>query len=180
MLSSFSQIIKNFNSTSQQNMKLRWDRKTHTFTNKARPCIFLWVKGSGLELSSDTALWCGDVSLSWAYIRKRSPLLVPRIWQLQIKRTPCLLLRKRTVSTERLPWSGEVNLFLFICRIWCFTAVPMMHIAFWDVPPCGCCKNRRFGGRCSLYHQGESNQGAGNKVSSKECRLLGCYAVWLL
>jgi hypothetical protein len=27
-----------------------------------------------------------------------------------------------------------------------FTAVIMNNGVFWDVTPCGCCKNRRFGG----------------------------------
>jgi hypothetical protein len=26
-----------------------------------------------------------------------------------------------------------------------FTAVTMKNAVFWDVKPCGCCKNRRFG-----------------------------------
>jgi hypothetical protein len=27
-----------------------------------------------------------------------------------------------------------------------FTAVTMKNVIFWDVTPCGSCKNRRFGG----------------------------------
>jgi hypothetical protein len=27
-----------------------------------------------------------------------------------------------------------------------FTAVTMKNVVFWDVKPCGSCKNRRFGG----------------------------------
>jgi hypothetical protein len=29
---------------------------------------------------------------------------------------------------------------------------------FWDVTPCGSCKNRRFGGTWSLLHQGDKNR----------------------
>jgi hypothetical protein len=35
-----------------------------------------------------------------------------------------------------------------------FTAVTMMNGVFWDVTPCGSCKNRRFGGTYRL-HQGD-------------------------
>jgi hypothetical protein len=32
------------------------------------------------------------------------------------------------------------------------------NVVFWDVSPCGSCKNRRFGGTYRLYLQGKSNQ----------------------
>jgi hypothetical protein len=35
-----------------------------------------------------------------------------------------------------------------------FTAVTMTNGVFWYVTSCGCCKNRRFGGRYHLHHQG--------------------------
>jgi hypothetical protein len=50
---------------------------------------------------------------------------------------------------------------------------------FWDVTPCGSCKNRRFGGTYRLHHQGDKNRRARN-VSSKQCHLQGCYAVALV
>jgi hypothetical protein len=34
-----------------------------------------------------------------------------------------------------------------------FTAVTMKNRVFWDVPPCGSCKNRRFGGTWRLFLQ---------------------------
>jgi hypothetical protein len=36
---------------------------------------------------------------------------------------------------------------------------------FLDVTPCGCCKNRRFGGKYRLHHQGVKNQQARNNVT---------------
>jgi cytidine deaminase len=33
-----------------------------------------------------------------------------------------------------------------ICKIEVFTAVTMKNGVFWDVTPCGSCKNRRFEG----------------------------------
>jgi hypothetical protein len=33
-----------------------------------------------------------------------------------------------------------------IVRVEVFTAATMKNGVFWDVTPCGCCKNRRFGG----------------------------------
>jgi hypothetical protein len=39
-----------------------------------------------------------------------------------------------------------------------FTAVTMKIGVFWDVMPCGSCKNRRFGGTWRLLHQGDNNR----------------------
>jgi hypothetical protein len=36
-----------------------------------------------------------------------------------------------------------------------FTATTMKNIIFRDVMSCGSCRNRRFGGRYCLHHQGE-------------------------
>jgi hypothetical protein len=37
---------------------------------------------------------------------------------------------------------------------------------FWDVTPCGSCKNRRFGGTQRLHHQGDKNRLARNVSSN--------------
>jgi hypothetical protein len=42
----------------------------------------------------------------------------------------------------------------------------MKNTFFWDVTPSGSCKNRRFGGKYRLYHQGDKNRRASNKVRS--------------
>jgi hypothetical protein len=39
-----------------------------------------------------------------------------------------------------------------------FTAVTMKNAVFWDVTPCGSCKNRRFRGTQHLHHQGDKNR----------------------
>jgi hypothetical protein len=39
-----------------------------------------------------------------------------------------------------------------------FTAVTMKNGVFWDVTPCGSCKNQRFGGTYRLHHQGDKNR----------------------
>jgi hypothetical protein len=44
----------------------------------------------------------------------------------------------------------------------------MKNAVFWDVTPCGSCKNRRFGGTHRLHHQGEKHQRAKNNVSSNK------------
>jgi hypothetical protein len=46
-----------------------------------------------------------------------------------------------------------------------FTAVTMKNDVFWDVPPCGSCKNRRFGGTWRLLHQGDKNRWTRNNTS---------------
>jgi hypothetical protein len=46
-------------------------------------------------------------------------------------------------------------------------ALTMKDAVFWDVTPCGCCKNRRFGGTYRL-HQSDKNERARNNVSSNQ------------
>jgi hypothetical protein len=42
---------------------------------------------------------------------------------------------------------------------------------FWDVTPCGSCKNRRFGGTYRFHHQGDKNQRTRNlAVTRNEAR----------
>jgi hypothetical protein len=49
-----------------------------------------------------------------------------------------------------LPLDGNTSrlleLSLFCVRFEVSTAVTMKNAVFWDVTPCGSCKNRRFGG----------------------------------
>jgi hypothetical protein len=42
----------------------------------------------------------------------------------------------------------------------------MKKVIFWDVMPCGSCKNRHFKATYRLHHQGGKNQQAGNKQAS--------------
>jgi hypothetical protein len=42
----------------------------------------------------------------------------------------------------------------------------MKNVVFWDVTPCGCCKNQLFRGTYRLNNQGEKNQRARKSVSS--------------
>jgi hypothetical protein len=55
---------------------------------------------------------------------------------------------------------------LFVVRFEVFTAVAMRNAVFWDVTPCGSCKNRRLGGTQRLHHQGDKNRRTRNNVSS--------------
>jgi hypothetical protein len=55
------------------------------------------------------------------------------------------------------PPRAAVQSVLFTCRLKdhfarfeVFTVVTMKNAAFWDVTPCGSCKNRRFGGTSVL------------------------------
>jgi hypothetical protein len=49
-----------------------------------------------------------------------------------------------------------------------FTAMIMKNSVFWDVTPCGSCKNRCFGGTHHLRHQGDKNWQARKDVSSNK------------
>jgi hypothetical protein len=57
--------------------------------------------------------------------------------------------------------SGECSV-----RFEVFTAVTMISVAFLDGTPCGFCKNRRFGRKYHLHHQGDRKRRARNNVSS--------------
>jgi hypothetical protein len=52
---------------------------------------------------------------------------------------------------------------IFLARFEVFTAVTMKNTVFWDVMPCGSCKNRRFGGLHRLHHQNDKNRWTRNK-----------------
>jgi hypothetical protein len=47
-----------------------------------------------------------------------------------------------------------------------FTVVTVKNAVFWDVTPCGSCKNGRFGRMYHLHHQGDKNWQSKNNVSS--------------
>jgi hypothetical protein len=53
-----------------------------------------------------------------------------------------------------------------------FTAVTMKNGVFWDVMPCGSCKNRGFGGTSRLLHQGDKNRWTMNVVVTSNRRTL--------
>jgi hypothetical protein len=59
----------------------------------------------------------------------------------------------------------EENYLYHYVRFEVFTAVTMKNGVFWDVTPCGSCKNRRFGGRSRLLHQGDKNRWTRNNTS---------------
>jgi hypothetical protein len=45
-----------------------------------------------------------------------------------------------------------------LVRFEVFMAVTMKNAVFWDVRPCGSCKDRRFGGTYRHHHQGDKNR----------------------
>jgi hypothetical protein len=46
----------------------------------------------------------------------------------------------------------------FRVRSEAFTALTMKNCVFWDVAPCGSCKNRHFGGTYRILYQGDKNR----------------------
>jgi hypothetical protein len=62
------------------------------------------------------------------------------------------------VALVRTDASEETNAFIIrVTRIG-EPETKLKNNVFWDVPPCGSCKNRRFGGNQRLHHQGDKNQ----------------------
>jgi hypothetical protein len=49
-----------------------------------------------------------------------------------------------------------------LVRFGVFTAVTLKNVVFWDVVPCRCCVNQRFGGMYRLYLQGNASRKAEN------------------
>jgi hypothetical protein len=75
------------------------------------------------------------------------------------------------VNGDVEPWMDLTTLVIYIgivrsirykkfnnVRFEVFTAVTMKNGVFWDVTPCGSCKNRRFGGTQRLPHHGDKNR----------------------
>jgi hypothetical protein len=73
-----------------------------------------------------------------------------------------LLRRKCEVRTCSFVYSTSRD----FVRLEVSTAVTMQNGVYWDVAPCGSCKNRRFGGTWRLLHEGDKNRWTRNKVSS--------------
>jgi hypothetical protein len=59
----------------------------------------------------------------------------------------------RTDVYQYSQWSFITLNATILVRFEVFTAVTMKNGVFWDVTPCGSCKNRRFGGTLHLHHQ---------------------------
>jgi hypothetical protein len=60
---------------------------------------------------------------------------------------------------------GQCMKSLLFERFEVFTAVTIKKAIFWDVMPCGSCKNRHFRGTYRLHHQVGKNQKT-RKISS--------------
>jgi hypothetical protein len=65
------------------------------------------------------------------------------------------------LSTYRLK-----NKYIFV-RFEVFAALTMKNAVFWDVMPCGSCKNRRFRGTYRLRHQGDNDRRARNNFTAE-------------
>jgi hypothetical protein len=70
----------------------------------------------------------------------------------------------RDIKTQVVPHRKNMKASLQIPDGSCYlrfdisTVVTMKNAVFWDVTPCGCCRNRRFGGTYCFHHQGKGNQ----------------------
>jgi hypothetical protein len=65
-----------------------------------------------------------------------------------------------------LKYIRDVKEFSLYVRFEIFTEVTKKNASFWDVTPCGFCKNRRFRGTYSCHHQDDKNRRARNNISS--------------
>jgi hypothetical protein len=87
-----------------------------------------------------------------------------RHWYFETFNTLRRLYREPLV--QRLDTLNDLMLKLHVIfedsRRWLKSAI------FWDVPPCGSCKNRHFGETYCLHHQGKKSDRASNNVASNE------------
>jgi hypothetical protein len=74
----------------------------------------------------------------------------------------------RRVALVRTEVSEELSVsFIRVTRLGELrTTLAVKNGVFWDVTPCGSCKNRYFGGTYRLNLHGEKNQRAGNVSSN--------------
>jgi hypothetical protein len=72
----------------------------------------------------------------------------------------CVCIHKATQYFNYEGW-----FILYLVRFEIFMAMTMKNCVFWDVTPCGSCKNRRFGGTYGLLHQGDKNWWTRNNAS---------------
>jgi hypothetical protein len=64
----------------------------------------------------------------------------------------------RRVALVRTGVSEELSAYIIrVTRIG-ELGTTLKNGVFWDVTPCGSCKNRRFGGSWPLLHQGDKNR----------------------
>jgi hypothetical protein len=98
------------------------------------------------------------------------------------KQTPWPLVRERTIPTERSQFHNRKKIRVKRqkqgSKLGAGNRKPMFEIVitlkngvFWDVTPCGCCKNRSFGGTWRLLHQGDKNRWTRNNATLTSKRL---------
>jgi hypothetical protein len=63
----------------------------------------------------------------------------------------------------------------YFVRFEVVTAMTMKNVVFWDVTPCGCCMNRRFGGTYRFHHQGDKNRRGRKMLAASSNRSTGNY-----
>jgi hypothetical protein len=61
---------------------------------------------------------------------------------------------------------GKERNSTFFIRFEVFMEATMKNAVFWDVMPCGSCKNQCFGGTSHVHHQGDKNRRARNASSN--------------
>jgi hypothetical protein len=85
--------------------------------------------------------------------------------------TTCWSYRVLTAEAPECDAISTWNITLYV-RSEVFMPVTMKNGVFWEVTPCGSCKNQRFGGTKRLYHQGDKNRWTRNvAVTSDRCML---------
>jgi hypothetical protein len=58
-------------------------------------------------------------------------------------------------------------------------AVIMKSAIFWDVTPCGSCKNQHFGGLYHIHHHGDKNRLARNNLAVTRTDIIKEYALMM-
>jgi hypothetical protein len=89
-------------------------------------------------------------------------MMVVRSSETSVLKEPQALIQEDAILLSHcLAWrSTQVGTLNRPCciRFEVFTAVTMKNVVFWDVMPCGSCKNRRFGGTYRLRYQGDKDR----------------------
>jgi hypothetical protein len=148
----------------------------HTSTSTSAKCCIIWRRQPLIEMHL-FKIWrshggdCEECRLLgyknsartsqetyYVFTTKLSRLMLCKIWRSHGRDyEECRLLGYKNpvrTSQETHYVSATEPSRLMLCKIW----RSQKNAVFCDVTPCGCCKNRRFGGTYRLHHRGGNNQ----------------------
>jgi hypothetical protein len=107
-------------------------------------------------------LWTG---FNWLRIERSEGLLWTRQWFFWFHTKPLNSWIDLQLAASRTGLNSTELIKLWLVRGGGMWSGIIQSAVFWNIMPCGCCKNRRFGGMCRLHLQGRKIQEKENASS---------------